>query len=73
MRYWLHRLAHVLDWNHGWPDTKWNDHGQLVVFFRCECGEESGHHVTSLRRCGLCHMPASPTGAGHDATRTHEL
>lgn len=34
---WLHRVAHLLGWNHGTIDCRWVC-GKLVVFFVCSCG-----------------------------------
>jgi hypothetical protein len=38
-----HRLAHAIGWNLGRVETWWEGE-ELMVGFRCECGDLSGVH-----------------------------
>ena len=39
----IHRIAHLLNWNHGCVDSRIIAPNAYEIFFRCSCGKESGH------------------------------
>lgn len=45
MKYILHRIAHLLNMNHGTVETEWTEKGNLLCWFQCStCGQRSGVH-----------------------------
>lgn len=46
LKVWLHRLAHLVGWNHGTVETWWEGR-RLMVGFRCVCGELSSVSPTA--------------------------
>jgi hypothetical protein len=49
MRWWLHRLRHLMHWQRGHVVTAYNDKGELWIGFRCVvCGEVTGAHKSLL-------------------------
>lgn len=40
----MHRISHFFGWNNGEPFSYYDTNGRLVMCFKCECGEKTGHH-----------------------------